>query len=104
MDDKFFLSMVDKFNASPITELEFSDGTTRLVLKKESLNDDGTSSETANRESKEEHTVRLGISANVKGEKIKSHIVATYYSSPSPDAPPFVKPGSKIKADRKSVV
>ena len=90
--------MVDKFNASPITELEFSDGTTRLVLKKESLRDDGTFTEPAGRDSKEEHTVRLGISANVTGEKIKSPIVATYYSSPSPDAPPFVKPGSKIKA------
>jgi acetyl-CoA carboxylase biotin carboxyl carrier protein len=28
---------------------------------------------------------------------ITSPIVATFYSAPSPDAPPFVKPGTKVK-------
>jgi len=44
-----------------------------------------------------DHTVRLGISSG-EGEKINSPIVATFYSSPSPDAPPFVKIGAKVKA------
>ena len=97
MDDKFFLSMIDKFNSAGITELEFSDGNTRLTLKKDNgqgkaviLQDEGSHSEEAH--------VRLGISAHSSGEKIKSPIVATFYSSPGPDAPPFVKPGSKIRA------
>ena len=97
MDDKFFLSMIDKFNSAGIAELEFSDGNTRLLLRKDGapgsavlLKDEGSRAE--------ETHVHLGISAHLSGEKIKSPIVATFYSSPGPDALPFVKPGSKIKA------
>ena len=99
MDDKFFLSMVDKFNSAGIAELEFSDGNTRLVLKRESRAADNQADEGFSAASSaDEHSVRLGISAHMSGEKIKSPIVATFYSSPSPDAPPFVQPGTKIKA------
>ena len=100
MDDKFFLSMVDKFNSSGIAELEFSDGNTRLVLRKESSLGKGApvSADSHGDIPCDEHSVRLGIAASANGEKIKSPIVATFYSSPSPDAPPFVKPGTKIKA------
>jgi acetyl-CoA carboxylase biotin carboxyl carrier protein len=33
-----------------------------------------------------------------KGELITSPIVATFYDSPGPEAPPFVKPGGRVKA------
>ena len=108
MDDKFFLSMVDKFNSSGIAELEFTDGTARLVLKKTISNQVFTVGQESQIPvslpvGKEEHSVRLGLPANTAGEvsgdgeKIISPIVATFYSSPGPDAPPFVKPGTKIK-------
>jgi len=116
MDDKFFLSMVDKFNSSDMTELDFNDGSVRLTLRKDGTNP-ASSQAPAERApsapaSAQDNSVRLGIHAqttgassggggnaggNVGGEKIKSPIVATFYSSPSPDAPAFVKPGSKIK-------
>ena len=101
MDDKFFLSMVDKFNSAGIAELEFSDGNTRLVLRRDSAPPHGETalSLPVNKEESvsRDHAVRLGISSG-DGEKINSPIVATFYSSPSPDAQPFVNPGSKIKA------
>ena len=96
MDDKFFLSMVDKFNSAGIAELEFSDGNTRLTLRKDSVQ--GRAAAQGDVPCAEETQVHLGISAYASGEKIKSPIVATFYSSPGPDAPPFVKPGTKIKA------
>jgi len=109
MDDKFFLLMVDKFNSSGIAELEFSDGNTRMVLRKEGSGPvytrEPASPQVTASKGAEEHAVRLGLPANTTGEAsggggetINSPIVATFYSSPSPDAPPFVKQGSKIKA------
>ena len=98
MDEKFFLEMVDKFNSSGMAVMEFNDGNVHLFLKKESTNNESST-----------HTpVHLGIPAQASaeticetGEKIKSPIVGTFYSSPSPDDPPFVEPGTKIKAGQK---
>ncbi|MDX1837677.1 acetyl-CoA carboxylase biotin carboxyl carrier protein [Legionella taurinensis] len=37
-------------------------------------------------------------SATVNGHKVRSPMVGTLYTSPSPDAQPFVKVGQKVKA------
>lgn len=37
------------------------------------------------------------IKEELKGNVVKSPIVGTFYSSPSPDKPPFVKIGDKVK-------
>ena len=110
MDDKFFLAMVDKFNSSNIVEMDFNDGNVRLLLRKENANNQGAPAENiipaqvsnAVAQAQADSSVRLGMPANTaggsaSGEKIKSPIVGTFYSSPSPDSPPFVKIGSKIK-------
>jgi len=114
MDDKFFLAIVDKFNSSNIAELDFNDGNVRLVLRKDGafkqglqITGDsiipvmsGKEAQAAQMMSKVPGDIHLGIAAhtNGDGEKIKSPIVATFYSSPKPDAPPFVKAGVKVKA------
>ena len=105
MDDKFYLSMMDKFNSSAIAELEFNDGNTRFALRKEGAKsvclprqgEQPLSADTAAANAQAPESIHLGISTG-EGEKIKSPIVATYYSSPSPDSPPFVKVGAKITA------
>jgi len=124
MDDKFFLLMVDKFNSSDITEMDFNDGNMRLLLRKEGAFKQLTPATGENTVPVipnvppvpappiQNSSVHLGITAQssgndssggasgvgkTSGEKIKSPIVATFYSSPSPDAPAFVKPGTKIK-------
>ncbi|MDR0323344.1 MAG: acetyl-CoA carboxylase biotin carboxyl carrier protein [Treponema sp.] len=104
MDEKFILTVIEKFNSTNVTELELDDKNTRLVLRKERAPAPAASAALSGRETAEENSVRLGIAANTTaeasdgGEKIKSPIVATFYSAPGPDAPPFVKPGAKVKA------
>lgn len=44
----------------------------------------------------EEHAAK---EEKVSGHTVKSPMVGTYYSSPSPDDPPFVKVGDKIDED-----
>ena len=111
MDDKFFMAMVDKFNSSDIAELDFNDGNVRLVLKKEGLvkqnsqvSADTVPAAPSMQQAPGTQSVHLGISAQTAGaasgggEKINSPIVGTFYASPGPDSPPFVKPGTKIKS------
>ena len=99
MNDKLILTLIDKFNSSSIGELELNDGTTRLLLRKEPSGERETP---VSAELHPEKPVRLGIAAAAKenpgnGETITSPIVATFYSAPGPDAPPFVKPGAKVR-------
>ena len=105
MDEKLILTLIDKFSAGNIGKLELDDGTAKLTLHKEStavfgIPPAGTAGNLPGSES-----VHLGLPAGTtvsavssSSEFITSPIVATFYSSPSPDAPPFVRPGSKIKA------
>ena len=104
MNEKFILTIINKFCNSPIAELDLNDETTRLVLKKAAGGENREQTrEEISGENQSEKSVRLGISANAAenqngdGEKITSPIVATFYSSPCPDAPPYVMPGSKVK-------
>jgi len=104
MNDKFILTIFDKFNSSSIGELALSDGTYSLTLKKERTETPAEGIIPAATGVQTERSVRLGISANAVpeasggGEVITSPIVAVLYTAPGPDAPPFVKRGSKVKA------
>jgi len=110
MDDKFFLTMVDKFNSSNISELDFNDGAVHMVLKRESSQSydlkahaEGAAHAPAGREllqvqasgAPQAHHTPAVLPGGA--EMVKSPIVATFYSAPSPDAPPFVKQGTKVK-------
>jgi acetyl-CoA carboxylase biotin carboxyl carrier protein len=110
MDGNFILSLIDKFTEGEITELKFNDGVNRLFLRKDG--DGKPLSQTAKADSSaetsdavlgavsEKSTVEAATTKTdgAHGDSIASPIVATFYSSPGPDAPPFVVPGSKIKA------
>ncbi|TCW60221.1 acetyl-CoA carboxylase biotin carboxyl carrier protein [Treponema sp. J25] len=125
MDDKNLLAIIEKFGTSSIAELELSDGSIHLVLRKEAAlrgRGEGTAIATTSVEkqgapalssagsagvasgSGHDQGVHLGLPAHEGGataagtEVITSPIVATFYRSPSPDAPPFVEIGSKVKA------
>jgi acetyl-CoA carboxylase biotin carboxyl carrier protein len=114
MTDKLLVTLMEKFDAASIVELDFSDETSRLTLRKagafsrspavpgENIPAGGTAAVP-------ETPVRLGLPGNAGtgnagsagdagSETITSPIVATFYSTPGPDAPPFVKPGTKVKA------
>jgi acetyl-CoA carboxylase biotin carboxyl carrier protein len=113
MNEKFILSVIDKFNAAAIAELDLDDGTGRLILRKDAaFAKTGAAAGLAGAApsgtagavqvpSPPEGTspVHLGLPVSSSGnETITSPIVATFYGAPGPDAPPFVKAGSKVKA------
>jgi acetyl-CoA carboxylase biotin carboxyl carrier protein len=104
MNEKTILALIDKFDAASIAEMDLNDGTVHLILRKESVFAAGNSgvppkAGTAGQSSGAEGPVRLGIPVNrPEGEAITSPIVASFYASPSPDAPPYAGPGTKVKA------
>lgn len=119
MDTKTLLTIIEHFNGSTIAELELESDALKLVLRKDSaVMNRNTVSSTAlpgpssvqtpeksvsRPETAAESTVRLGLPAQSEnvasnGEYISSPIVATFYRSPSPDAPSFVEEGSTIRA------
>jgi acetyl-CoA carboxylase biotin carboxyl carrier protein len=111
MDDKTLLSIIDKFGSSNLAELEIDEGNLHIALRKDSAvagrSSGGTVSATTVNVSNTtaapaEVPVSLGMPASsspsTNGEAITSPIVATFYSTPSPDTPAFVKVGSKVKA------
>jgi len=108
MNEKLILSIVEKFADGNIGELDFSDGTTHLTLRREQLTTtvvgEVAAAPAAAAPAAAAPAVHLGIAANAAGEtasggeKITSPIVATFYAASKPDVPPFVKAGSKVKA------
>jgi acetyl-CoA carboxylase biotin carboxyl carrier protein len=92
VNEQFILSVIDKFNSSGIAELELDDGNTRLMMRKEKA------MATAASVLSQAPSMEQGAPAIEQGrEKITSPIVGTFYSAPGPDAPPFVKPGARMK-------
>ncbi|MDR1238924.1 MAG: acetyl-CoA carboxylase biotin carboxyl carrier protein [Treponema sp.] len=109
MNDKMLLTLLEKFNAASIAELDFNDGTAHLVLRKAEVFSPGSGGAAPAvpfpAAAAFEVPVHLGLPGNaVAGgsaagsEAITSPIVATFYTAPGPDTPPFVRPGSKVKA------
>ena len=103
MNEKLILSIIDRFCSGCIGELELNDETVRLLLRKEVKEASAGKAAAAGTGHQLEIPLNQEISAAVTQnmgdcEKITSPIVATFYSAPAPDAPPFVKPGAKIKA------
>jgi acetyl-CoA carboxylase biotin carboxyl carrier protein len=100
MNENLIFTLMDKLEASGLAEIDYSDGTSRLVLRKAGANSANVPAGS--------RAVHVTGGANVPadsaggpsagGETITSPIVGTFYSAPSPDAPSFVRPGSKVKA------
>jgi acetyl-CoA carboxylase biotin carboxyl carrier protein len=102
MNEKMMLTIIDKFSAASIAELDLDDGSVHLVLRKESafVNRSVPAAPKAESPGAE---VRLGlpsvpVAESAEGETMVSPIVATFYAAPGPDAPAFVSPGAKVKA------
>jgi len=115
MNEKHVLSIIETFNNSNIAEIEITEGNFRMVLRRDAAfgrSAQGGHGEAAGvaREAPQGDAqnaqnahhggqVHLGMPASPSGnETVDSPIVGTFYAAPGPDAPPFVKPGSKVKA------
>jgi acetyl-CoA carboxylase biotin carboxyl carrier protein len=114
MDNSFILTLIDKFDASNIAELDLNEGNIHIQLRKEGAfahlaaggygsNAPGAEAAAQSAASRAEG-VHLGLPVNAPretgsgGEAITSPIVATFYASPGPDSPAFVSVGSTVKA------
>jgi acetyl-CoA carboxylase biotin carboxyl carrier protein len=103
MTEKFILTLIDKFAATDMAELEFEDGDASLSLRKEGAFARGIPAATP-AGAVDAGGVRLGLPVIPGGpaasglETIISPIVATYYAAPGPDVPAFVSVGSTVKA------
>ncbi|MDR1420363.1 MAG: acetyl-CoA carboxylase biotin carboxyl carrier protein [Treponema sp.] len=113
MDDKLILALTERFSGSDIAELDLSDGTSRLILRKDAafargaeLFPGGSGAPAGSAVPAGGSAVHLGFgpgesgaeSAKAAGELITSPIVATFYAASGPGAPPFVKAGGRVKA------
>jgi acetyl-CoA carboxylase biotin carboxyl carrier protein len=113
MTENFILTLIDKFAAADMAELEFDDGSASLSLRKEGafvrasgvpVSGDFPGGGASPAGSAQDGGVRLGLPVGAGSvadsgvESITSPIVATFYAAPSPDTPPFVKAGSEVKA------
>ena len=109
MNEQFILRVIDQFNAAAIAELDLNDGTGHLILRKDAAFAVTAPARTAPSGAagavqvpsppEGASPVHLGLPVSASGnETITSPIVATFYGAPGPDAPPFVKAGSRVKA------
>jgi acetyl-CoA carboxylase biotin carboxyl carrier protein len=106
MNTELILAILDKFNAGETAELILKKDGMELTLRRESavrvLPAGGMPP--AERNDAVTAPVHLGLpigpaaeTGGRGGETIVSPIVAVFYPSPDPGAPPFVNPGSRVK-------
>jgi acetyl-CoA carboxylase biotin carboxyl carrier protein len=128
MNEKLLLTLIDKFSAGNAAELDFDDGTARLILRKEgaftrypplcsALAGSGMDIVPDAGAAGSGGAVHLGFPVNAVsvpqggagpgsgGQEgsgapsiVTSPIVATFYAASGPDTPPFVRPGAKVKS------
>jgi acetyl-CoA carboxylase biotin carboxyl carrier protein len=123
VDDKFYITLIDKFEKSSMTELEFSVDKIRLLLRKgsaapppASVFSNGAlppSPPQARRTAKaasfdgalSQDELNKVLAAGLQPTKaepaasltISSPIVATFYLTAGPDSPPYVQKGQTVK-------
>jgi acetyl-CoA carboxylase biotin carboxyl carrier protein len=101
MDKKIIFALIDKFSESAMSSLDYSDGEVTLALRK--------NADAPQPEHRPPVAVRAALPPEAPppaapthpadtGDYITSPIVGGFYGSSGPDAPPFVEPGSFVKA------
>lgn len=93
--------LMDKMSKTDLESLEISDGDFKLTLlaKKENIiYSQASPAQVKNISTKLIEDNQDGnIHQKIDGNEVKSPIVGTFYTAPSPDKPNFVKIGDKIK-------
>ncbi|MDR2182421.1 MAG: acetyl-CoA carboxylase biotin carboxyl carrier protein [Treponema sp.] len=101
MKDEFILALIDRLEKSGLAELEYSDGASRLVLRKQPLAETARGAAPAGVHGAAADGMNAGAESADSppgSDVITSPIVGTFYPAPSPDSPPFVRAGSRVKA------
>lgn len=104
MDIREIEELIDKINASGLTEFRYETENINLVIKKERT--EVVYAEPARQQMvpqiavntiNTENTVNTEKKVEQQGNIVKSPIVGTFYASSNPKAEPFVKVGDKVK-------
>ena len=104
MNDELIKTLIDKFSASEVAELDIEEGSLHIILRKECAVRPVYQAAAAPAAFQADGAVHLGLpgagaaGSDSAGETITSPIVATFYAAPGPGVPPFVTAGKKIKA------
>lgn len=113
MDIKIIFDLIDKFDSSRLTELDFTDGGVRLALRRNPGVPGGGAAQAGaytGASAPEQKPETPGVHLTMPVEKaetaadsagvecITSPIVGVFYASSEPDAPPLVKSGTTVKA------
>ena len=100
MDIKELKKILEAFDKSSANILEFENEEFRIYLDKSSSAPISTPASSAPMPQVQEPIVQkieAKPECEVEGELITSPMVGTFYQAPSPDSPPYVKVGDKVK-------
>lgn len=100
MDAKDIKDIVELVGKMGISHLELEKGDTRLIVKgfggtKDTSVSDISLTQKENLRNQPQHPVEASIDESLY--VIKSPMVGTFYSAPSPDSKPFIETGSMVK-------
>ena len=100
MDIKELKKILEAFDKSSANILEFENDEFRIYLDKSSstsVNPPVPSTMASQVQEPIVQKVEAKPECEVEGELITSPMVGTFYQAPSPDSPPYVKVGDKVK-------
>lgn len=98
MDKKILKAATDAMRELGLSEIRIKDSETEVVLKRElttaaTVPVPSTPTPTV-QPSKEESAIESSVADWVE---VKSPLIGVFYEAASPDAPPFVRPGDRVK-------
>lgn len=100
MNFKEILELIDVIDKSTLTKFSFKEGDTKIKIEKK------TGEVTDIQSPSQNNNVKIKIEDNVENidkdnfEYIKSPLIGTFYSSPSPDEDAYISVGDKVSKDQ----
>ena len=95
MNKKEVFEIIDRIERSSLTKFEYSNKGTKILIEKNSSNT-GLKNPVSVK-TYENEIVQETVTESVKGNALKSPIVGTFYSRPTPESEHFVSVGDKVK-------
>ena len=94
------LALLDHFSASALHRMEYEEGGVRLMLEKAPPAPTAAEPAVPAAASAAAPVPAVPAAApKAEGSVIKAPLVGTFYAAPSPEAPPFVRAGDRVKKD-----
>ena len=94
MDIQYVKDMIALMEASSLSELDVSEGDARICLKRQPAGNVAVQPQVMTTLAPEPQEETKAIN---KGHVVKSPMVGTFYTSPSPSSPSFVEVGKSVK-------